>query len=399
MASHVSVANLARAPHRPMFFVGATNVLIAMIWWALWLSSTRWGVFGMPDPTPYAGYIHPFLMQYQVLPAFFFGFLLTVFPRWIGEPDVNHLTGLPVGIGIFGGQLLTLAGALGWYPGLVLGAISTLAGWLYGLRILGRYVLIDRGKTWHLNGCFGALCAGAVGIAFWLAYLLGAGDRFNELSILIGTFGLLIPVFFTVAHRMLPFFAKAALPGYVAWRPKWVLATGWSLFALHILFPATWRWVPDLFLFLLFLLLFFRWLPRRHMPPILLVLFVALTWLPIAFGLYTAQGLVYALDGSQILGKAPAHALFVGFFASTMVAMVTRVTMGHSGRAITLPAIAGLTFVLIQVVALLRIWAELSPDWGAWQAVAACGWIVAYLPWVLWAGHVYLVPRVDGKPG
>ena len=31
---------LAAAPHRLMFFVGAGNVLLAMAWWAAWLS---WG--------------------------------------------------------------------------------------------------------------------------------------------------------------------------------------------------------------------------------------------------------------------------------------------------------------------------------------------------------------------
>ena len=28
---------LAAAPHRLMFFIGATNVLLAMTWWTLWL--------------------------------------------------------------------------------------------------------------------------------------------------------------------------------------------------------------------------------------------------------------------------------------------------------------------------------------------------------------------------
>jgi uncharacterized protein involved in response to NO len=33
---------LGEAPHRLMFFVGASNVLLAMLWWAAWLVSARW---------------------------------------------------------------------------------------------------------------------------------------------------------------------------------------------------------------------------------------------------------------------------------------------------------------------------------------------------------------------
>src|SRR3546814_1717385 len=81
MASSPSITNLGRAPHRLMFFVGGLNLLLAMAWWAAWLISARWGLLSMPQPEPYAGRLHAFLMQYQVLPSFFFGFLLTVFPR------------------------------------------------------------------------------------------------------------------------------------------------------------------------------------------------------------------------------------------------------------------------------------------------------------------------------
>src|SRR5690606_25631476 len=70
-----SPAWLAHAPHRLMFFIGAANVLLAMLWWALWLVSARWGAWSMPElPVP-AGWLHAFLMQYLVLPSFVFGFL------------------------------------------------------------------------------------------------------------------------------------------------------------------------------------------------------------------------------------------------------------------------------------------------------------------------------------
>lgn len=399
MPSPLNVANLGRAPHRLMFFVGGLNLLLAMAWWALWLASARWDFPTMPQPEPYAGRLHAFLMQYQVLPSFFFGFLLTVFPRWTGEPDLDRRTAWPVGAGLLGGQVLTIVGALGWRPAIVLGAIATLAGWIIGLLPLARLVFRDAGKTWHASGCFAGLVAGAVGVGLWIAYLSIGDETLADISTKIGTFGLLAPVYFTVAHRMIPFFSASVLPGYVPWRPNWVLAVGWTLFALRLGLPPAWLVLVDFPLFLLTLLMLVRWFPRRRMPPLLLVLHGGLAWLPIAFVLYTAQDLAFARDGALILGKAPAHALFIGFFGSILVAMVTRVTQGHSGRPLKLSPVAAYAFVAVQLVCITRIAAELMDDWLGWQAMAATGWLIAFLPWLLWAGRIYASPRIDGRPG
>lgn len=399
MPSSLSLSNLGRAPHRLMFFVGGLNLLLAMAWWATWLSAMRWGCFAMPQPAFYAGRVHAFLMQYQVLPSFFFGFLLTVFPRWIGEPDLDRRKAWPVGAGLLIGQLLTLAGALGWHAGMVVGALATLAGWCIGLVPLARLAVRDAGKTWHAQGCLGAMCLGAIGLVFWIAYLTTANEALGDAAVRIGTFGLLVPVFFTVAHRMIPFFAASAIEGYEPWRPSWALMTGWVLFALQLALPLRWLWISNLPIFLLTLLLFVRWWPGRHMPPLLLVLFIGLAWLPIAFALYTAQNSVFAISGQLTLGKAPAHALFVGFFGSILIAMVTRVTQGHSARPLILPPIAAYAFAAVQIVCIIRIGAELAQDWLAWQSIAAAGWLIAFVPWVVWGSRIYWTPRLDGRPG
>lgn len=399
MPSSLSITNLGKAPHRLLFLVGGLNILLAMAWWAAWLVAARWGLFSMPQPEPYAGRLHAFLMQYQMLPSFFFGFLLTVFPRWVGAPDPDRRIALPVGVGFLGGQVLTIIGALGWPAALVPGAILTLIGWIMGLVPLARLVVRDGGRTWHAVGCFVALCAGAFGLLLWLAYLFTAKTALGDAATRIGTFGLLLPVYFTVAHRMIPFFSAGVLADYEPWRPKWVLAVGWTLFALRIGLPPAWLWLADAPLFLLTLLLFVRWFPRQNMPPLLLVLYGGLAWLPIGFGLFTAQDLVLVRDGTAILGKAPDHALFIGFFGSILIAMVTRVTQGHSGRPLILPPVAAYAFIAVQLVCIARIVAELTNDWLGWQTAAAIGWLIAFLPWILWGIRIYTSPRVDGRDG
>jgi uncharacterized protein involved in response to NO len=394
---------LARAPHRLMFFIGASNLLLAMAWWAAWLASTRWHWFVIPQPDPYAGWLHAFVMQYQVLPSFFFGFLLTTFPRWMGLPELARWRYLPVGIGMFGGQLATLLGAFGWSGGMLAGAVLTLLGWCAGLAALGPLLLREQGTTWHARSCFAALCLGLLGLLAWLALLLGASPLFAFASIKIGTFGLLLPVFVTVAHRMFPFFAGNVVTGYKPWRPLWLLGLCWALTLVHLALELVhgyrWLWAPDLGLLALSTTLLWRWWPRGSRNGLLVTLFIGLAWLPIAFALYALQSVAYLETGVFRLGRAPAHAMFIGVFASILVAMVTRVTQGHSGRPLKMPAVAWFAFVAIQLVAILRIVAELAPDPMAWMAIAAFGWLLAFTPWVLRIGRIYLSPRADGKPG
>ena len=386
-----------------MFFVGASNVLLAMLWWTAWLASTRWPLFAIPQPQPYAGWLHAFVMQYQMLSSFVFGFLLTVFPRWMGLREFERWRYVPVGLGLFGGQLATLLGALGWSAGIVVGLAMTIGGWIAALATLAPLLWREPGTTWHARSCFAALLIGFAGLLAWTAYVLGASPWWAFASIKLGSFGLLLPLYVTVAHRMFPFFAGNVVPGYVAWRPLWILAAFWVLVVVHLVLELVhayaWLWLLDVPLFLLTAALCVRWWPTGKKPALLTVLFVGLAWLPLAFALYAAQSVGYLLTGVYALGRAPAHALFVGFFGSVLVAMVTRVTQGHSGRALVMPKAAWFAFVAIQLVALLRIGAEFASDTPRWQAIAAFGWLVAMAPWVARIGRIYLSPRKDGKPG
>ncbi len=386
-----------------MFFIGAGNLLLAMLWWALWLASARWSGWTMPQSPVYAGWLHAFIMQYLVLPSFIFGFLLTVFPRWMGLQPLQRWQYVPVGGGLMGGQLAILLGACGWEVGFTVGLWMALAGWTAGVVILGRQLLLEKGRTWHARSCFAGLILGLVGVIAFIAFVLGASPFWVMFSVKIGSVGLLLPVYITVAHRMFPFFAGNVVPGYKPWRPMGWLATMWALLLVHLVLELNhayaWLWLADAPLLIASVIALWHWWPRGRMPGLLAVLFIGTAWLPLTFALYVAQSLTYLLTGEFVLGRAPMHALFIGFFGSLLVAMVTRVTQGHSGRPLVMPAVAWFSFVAIQVVAAMRVAAELMPDALAWQVLAAAGWLLAFLPWVTRIGAIYLSPRADGQPG
>src|SRR3546814_14892097 len=92
----------------------------------------------------------------------------------MGQDDLTVWHYVPVGLGLFGGQLLTLGGALGPAHLLHLGAVFTLVGWGTGLLYLLRMLWRDGGKTWHAVSCAGALFLGFVGL---LAYAGRSEER------------------------------------------------------------------------------------------------------------------------------------------------------------------------------------------------------------------------------
>jgi uncharacterized protein involved in response to NO len=399
-----SVARLmAAAPHRLLFLVGAANVLLAMGWWAAWLAGTRFGWFAPPRPALPAGWLHAIVMQYQVLPPFMFGFLLTVFPRWLGHEPLGARHYLPVGIGLLGGQLLTLL-ALGGDPLLLrAGAALTLAGWALGTAWLAGVLVRGSQFTGHAVSALLALCFGIVGLSFYMLLLMRPDGLVAMTVIKFGTFGVLVPIYFTVCHRMIPFFTANVVPGYHVVRPMWAVVAAWATLlghlALELVHAYAWTWIADAPLALLTAGLLFAWWPRAAIPPLLRVLYLGFAWLPLAFGLFAFQSAWLSVTGEFILGRAPAHALYIGFFGSLLVAMVTRVTQGHSGRPLVLGGVAAAAFVLLQLTAVARIVAEIVHDSLAWQAVAAAGWVVAFLPWVVRSAWIYLTPRIDDHPG
>jgi uncharacterized protein involved in response to NO len=252
--------------------------------------------------------------------------------------------------------------------------------------------------------CAFALSFGLLGLGAYLIFLYSLDAKLLFLAIKIGSIAVLLPIYFTVCHRMIAFFASGVIANYQPKRPMWALAAFWPLALAHVWLELRhaygWLWLADAPMALLTGWLLYQWWPRgAGMPALLRVLFIGFAWLPIAFALYAGQSAWYAINGTFELGRGPAHALFIGYFGSLLVAMVTRVTQGHSGRPLVLGRVAAFAFVLVQLIAITRVVAELLPNSLTLQAIASIGWVVAFLPWVLRSTWIYLTPRADGRAG
>jgi uncharacterized protein involved in response to NO len=212
-------------------------------------------------------------------------------------------------------------------------------------------------------------------------------------------------VFTALCHRMLPFFSSAVIPNYRVVRPLWVLHLLLACYAGHGILEAAglpqWTWIFDLPAALAAGGLSVAWQLRKCLAVRLLaVLHIAFAWLGVSLALHAAHSLLL-LTGSGSLGLAPLHALTLGFFASAVVGMVTRVTLGHSGRPLNADNATWLIFWGMQGVAVLRIVAEFVqlPGLASLSFLAALGWLIVFGAWYAKFAPTYLKPRPDGRPG
>jgi uncharacterized protein involved in response to NO len=110
---------------------------------------------------------------------------------------------------------------------------------------------------------------------------------------------------------------------------------------------------------------------------------------------------VLLVTGMDYLGRVPLHALGIGFFTGMVVAMASRVTLGHSGRALEADDLTWRVLFGVNIAAVLRIAAEFTPGMagGILNALAAATWLLSFLLWAWLYAPMYVRRRVDGKSG
>ena len=397
-------AALLQAPHRVMFLAGATQGLLAMLWWTADLAARHGGLFEAPAwPLP-APWLHAVLMSLGFFTFFVFGFAMTAGPRWQAAAPVGRGAYLTA-FALMGAGWLGFYAAL-WLPALLTPSLAVVAaGWCAGLAALWRVARTPSKEQTHILAVVGGLTFGALLLAAFLAHAAGAPVWLAQLAVKGAPWFFLLPVFTAVCHRMVPFFSGAVIPHYRAERPLWLLHLLLACYGAHGLLETAglpqWTWLADLPAALAALRLSRAWQPQRCLGVRLLaVLHVAFLWLGLSLALYAAHSLM-RLAGAGSLGLAPLHALTLGFFASAVIGMVTRVTLGHSGRPLGADNLVWAAFWGMQAVAVLRVAAEFLRLTGAanLMLLAALGWLAAFGAWYARLAPLYVRPRADGQPG
>ena len=399
--------HLLLAPHRLGFFLAMALLLAGSLWWALVLAAR----VGVPVALPHAmapSLAHAAVMVFGFMPLFFAGFLFTAGPKWL------HVEPWPVSV-VAPPLLLQAAGWLLWLAGAAFGERLALAGcavaavglaWMtvLFLRLVLRSAVPDQIHARCIAAAcvLGCACVAALG----LALLAGRADLARA-WVLTGLWGFAAVVFVVVAHRMIPFFTSSALPMVQAWRPSWVL---WLMLAA-VAGEAAAVWLPpqglivrgalELAVGAVLLWLAWRWgLVQSLKNRLLAMLHIGFSWLGLAFVLHGLAHAWAGFSGEPAWALGALHALTMGCLGSLMLAMVTRVSCGHSGRALVADSLAWGLFWLLQLATVLRLAGAAPLAWAPWLlALAALLWAAVMAVWGVrlsaWYGRV----RADGKPG
>ena len=135
---------------------------------------------------------------------------------------------------------------------------------------------------------------------------------------------------------------------------------------------------------------------RARGEPILWVLHLGYAWIPAGFALKALWLLADAGWSAHWL-----HALTMGAFGTMILAVMTRASLGHTGRPLTVGRGIAAAYVLLTLGVAIRVFAPaLWPSHTLWTLVASGSlWTAAFALYLVVYTPILVLPRTDGKPG
>ncbi|MGC5699007.1 NnrS family protein [Pseudomonas sp. NFXW11] len=387
----LALVPLLRLAFRPLFLAGVVLALLAV---PLWLAALQ-GSLGSWQPAGgwLAWHRHELVFGFGL--AIIAGFMLTAVQTWTGQPG---LSGKPLA----GLALLWLAARLAWLANLPwpLLAVLELGFPLLVAAVMGRTLWRVRQQRNYPLVVVLVLLTVVDGLAL---YGLVRGDEGWQRQAVLAAIWLVAAIMGLIGGRVIPFFTQRGLGRSEAVAPwpwlDWLLLVGSALVAL--LYASGLALTPSPWLGLLFaalagghLLRLWRWHDRGlWRVPLLWSLHLAYAWLALA-----CLGMALWHAGVALNPSLAVHCLTIGAMAGLILAMIARVSLGHTGRPLQPPAGMTLAFILINLAAVCRVllvpWLPLA---GLW--LAGLCWALAFALYAWRYGPMLLQPRVDGHPG
>lgn len=382
-----------RGGFRPFFFGGGVWALVALTLWICALT----GVISLPthfDPLAW----HRHEMLFGFIGAVIAGFLLTAIPNWTGRLPI---AGAPLAC-LFG---LWLAARLAVLFSAQLGPLTASlldVGFFAALAALaGREVLAAKNRNLPV-----------VGLVLLFA-LTNAIDHAAASGLIadpeVGTraaIALVIMMISLIGGRIVPSFTRnwlvkqssqgAALPTQPGRFDMVVIAATALALAAWLAFPTS-NGTAALLVTgaVLQSTRLARWSGFRTVrDPLVLILHVGYAWVPLGLCLLGLSIVIADVPRSSAI-----HALTAGAMATMILAVMTRATLGHTGRELHADKGTVAIYALVTLGVALRVTAPWLPfDYLGLIQAAGAAWGGAFLLFLVIYGPMLLGPRPDGRP-
>ena len=376
---------------RPFFLLAALFAALAI---PLWLAAYM-GAVALPTPLP-ATLWHGHEMLFGYGTAVLAGFLLTATPGWSGRPPVKGAALAALVLIWLAGRVASSAG--GAIPGIA-AAIDLAFLPALAVAIAPALQAAPRRNLVFLP-VLGVLVLANLAVQLDALDLLpGAGP--TALRAALDLFVLLIAL---VGGRIVPAFTKSALATRgeadrvrpFSARDKFAIGSIVTLLLADLVGLTQVTGVVALGAALLNGWRLQGWGGSRTLrQPILWVLHLGYAWLAIGLawrGLVDLTGFVPPADGL--------HGLAIGAVGTMTLAVMSRATLGHTGRPLHAPRLIVASYLLVSAAAIVRLVAALAPALALPLLVlSGASWSLAFLAFAIRLGPALMRPRADGHPG
>ncbi|MCX7552447.1 NnrS family protein [Marinicella sp. S1101] len=385
----ISILNMA---FRPFFLMGS---LLAMSYIMLWVLS----LYGQLHLDVYGGIMwwHIHEMLFGFVGAIVIGFLLTAVKTWTGLPSVHGSTLVCLVLLWLMGRIFMFA--IAWLnPGLI--ALIDLAF----LPIAGAFLAIPiiKKRMWR-NLIFLPillLMTYANGLMHCATYLSDPTHLIRATNQQVFLVTLLMVI---LGGRVIPMFtANSTQTPRVGTIPILEWFSILSVLALVLLqflplaLPA--KWLAGLFTSaaLIHFIRLFRWrfwVTLR--TPLVWSLHLSYACIPLGYLLFALSLVSDIFNRSQAI-----HTLTVGAISLMILAMISRVSLGHTGRKIVVGKTVTVAFLLVFAAFIIRVFGtKLGMDIAYVYVVAAVMWSAAFALYLIKYSKLLISPRIDKKPG
>lgn len=365
---------------RPFFLGAGIVALLAMAGW-IGALALGWPIGG--DYGALNWHAHEMLFGYTS--AALAGFMLTAIPNWTGRLPVSGLPLLVIAALWFLGRVVMAApDVLGVWPSAAIDTafLPTMAA------IAAREILA--GKNWKNLKILVGLAGLSVANAAFHWSVISSGQAIEASRAAVGVYVVLIAI---VGGRIVPSFTRNWLAKAGSTRLP-APADRFDLTSVVVLGLACASWVVLDETVVTATLAFIasglhgarllRWRGWTTVDePLLLILHVGYAFVPIGI----------ACVGLAALGivSAPSalHVLTVGAIGIMTFAVMTRASLGHTGRALTASPIVSLAYLALVLAATIRPFAELLPShYHLLLEIAGGAWILAFVLFIIEYGPI-----------
>jgi uncharacterized protein involved in response to NO len=379
------------AGFRP-FFLGSS--IWAAIGVPLWLWAYTGGLIVPTALPPSIWHAHEMIFGFAA--ATVAGFLLTAIPNWTGRMP---LQGGPLATLVFLWAIGRVAVLLSAVIGSPAAAVADLSFPAAFLAVVAREIIA--GRNWRNLPMLGALSLLLISNLLVHLDALGIADT-GQLGNRLGLVTLLLLISL-VGGRIIPSFTRNWLTKARPTVPPPPPESRFDVAVLIITAVAllSWAIAPDtpatscaaVIAGGAAALRLSRWRGLQAGAELLLViLHIGYGWLAFGLLLLGFNGLTGVLPATAAL-----HALTVGAIGTMTLAVMTRATLGHTGRPLVAGPVTKAIYGLVTIAAILRVlspFADTQTERALW--VAAVAWSGAFGLFALFYGTALVQPRIGG---